>query len=241
MKIRSFNFFLTLLITMIGFSCGQSGSVKNGRTEENVKLKNGLDSTSYAIGVQMGDNIVRHQKDALPGVDSLNMDVLLQAFTEMVRDGKAKMNPSDAEMVIRTFIQKNAEIVAQKNLEASNAFLEKNKKRKDVITTKSGLQYKILIEGNGPKPKLKDKVRVDYTGRLLDGTIYDSSEQRGGPQVFVLDNVIKGWAEALQMMPAGSRWILYIPPDLAFGQRGQGRDIGPNMVLVIDVRLIDLQ
>lgn len=126
------------------------------------------------------------------------------------------------------------------NLKAGEEFLEKNKLREGVKTTESGLQYEVLHEGDGPKPKATDKVKCHYHGTLIDGTIFDSSVQRGQPATFPLNMVIKGWTEALQLMPVGSKYRLFLHPSLAYGERQTGSVIGPNSTLIFDVELLGI-
>jgi FKBP-type peptidyl-prolyl cis-trans isomerase FklB len=126
------------------------------------------------------------------------------------------------------------------NLRAGEEFLVNNKTREGVHTTASGLQYEVLTEGNGPKPKATDKVKCHYHGTLIDGTIFDSSVQRGQPATFPLNMVIKGWTEALQLMPVGSKYRLFLHPTLAYGERQTGAVIGPNSTLIFDVELLDI-
>jgi FKBP-type peptidyl-prolyl cis-trans isomerase FklB len=126
------------------------------------------------------------------------------------------------------------------NLKAGEEFLEKNKQRPEVHTTPSGLQYEVLKEGSGPKPKATDKVKCHYHGTLIDGTIFDSSVQRGQPATFPLNMVIKGWTEALQLMPVGSKYRLFLHPNLAYGERQTGSVIGPNSTLIFDVELLGI-
>lgn len=133
---------------------------------------------------------------------------------------------------------KNEKLAA--NLKVGEDFLEQNKQREGVHTTPSGLQYEVLTEGNGPKPKATDKVKCHYHGTLIDGTIFDSSVQRGQPATFPLNMVIKGWTEALQLMPVGSKYRLFLHPSLAYGERQTGSVIGPNSTLIFDVELLDI-
>jgi FKBP-type peptidyl-prolyl cis-trans isomerase FklB len=126
------------------------------------------------------------------------------------------------------------------NLKAGESFLEENKKREEVHTTASGLQYEILTQGTGPKPKATDKVKCHYHGTLIDGTVFDSSVQRGQPATFPLNMVIKGWTEALQLMPVGSKYRLFLHPSLAYGERQTGAVIGPNSTLIFDVELLGI-
>ncbi len=130
--------------------------------------------------------------------------------------------------------------VSQENLEAGKAFLEGNKSKEGVKTTESGLQYKVLKEGEGKSPGVSDRVRVHYEGTKIDGTIFDSSYKRGEPATFQADQVIKGWTEGLQLMKAGGKYRLFIPADLAYGVRGAGKEIGPNEVLQFDVELLEV-
>lgn len=125
-----------------------------------------------------------------------------------------------------------------KNLAAGQAFLEKNKERAGVVELPSGLQYEILVEGNGAKPSATDSVTCHYHGTLIDGTVFDSSVQRGQPATFPLNRVISGWTEALQLMPVGSKWRLFLPPNLAYGEQQVSAQIGPNSTLIFDVELL---
>jgi FKBP-type peptidyl-prolyl cis-trans isomerase FklB len=127
---------------------------------------------------------------------------------------------------------------SEANLKAGESFLAQNKSRPGVVETPSGLQYEVLTEGTGPKPSANNKVTCHYHGTLIDGTIFDSSVQRGQPATFPLNMVIKGWTEALQLMPTGSKWRLFLPPNLAYGERQTGSYIGPNSTLIFDVELI---
>jgi len=130
---------------------------------------------------------------------------------------------------------------AEENKASSEAFLTKNKARKEVTTTDSGLQYEVIKKGDGETPKADDKVKVHYHGTLPDGTVFDSSVERGEPISFAVNGVIKGWTEALQLMHVGDKWKLYIPADLAYGPRGAGPKIGPNQALVFDVELLGVE
>jgi FKBP-type peptidyl-prolyl cis-trans isomerase len=142
-------------------------------------------------------------------------------------------------MYLQTYFQQAAEKVANENLKIGNDFLASNKTREGVMETATGLQYEILNAGGGAKPLSTDKVKVHYHGTLIDGTVFDSSVERGSPATFGVTQVIKGWVEALQMMPVGSKWKLFIPADLAYGPRGQGK-IGPNSTLIFDVELLEI-
>ncbi len=213
-------------------SCQQGGT-------KDVKLETTVDSVSYAIGLLVGQNNLNNLTKA-PGGKDLDVTIMSAAFAEASAKGELKMTEEDANKMLQTYFQAAGKKEAQENLEEGNAFLEKNKARKGVITTESGLQYEILKEGKGPKPTKQDKVKVNYHGTLIDGTVFDSSVDRGEPATFGVGQVIKGWTEALQLMPVGSKWKVYIPANLAYGERGAGGDIGPNETLIFEVELLEI-
>ena len=161
-------------------------------------------------------------------------------FRLAVKGEEAAMTREEADAVVRTYFEKAGENEAQKNLEEGNAFLEENRQREGIKTTESGLQYEVMKEGTGEKPDSTDRVRVHYTGKLIDGTVFDSSVERGEPAVFRVDQVIPGWTEALQMMKVGAKWRIYLPSLIAYGERGAGADIGPNSALIFDVELLEI-
>ncbi|GAB4021750.1 macrophage infectivity potentiator Mip [Spirosoma koreense] len=181
------------------------------------------------------------------GLTELNTALLARGLEDALKDQKTALTQDQAGQIMNTFMQKqmatrNAEAmkVSAENKKAGNAFLAENKAKSGVITTTSGLQYSVEKEGTGAKPTATDRVKVHYTGRLLDGKVFDSSVERGTPAEFGVSEVIKGWTEALQLMPVGSKWKLYIPSDLAYGDRGAGGDIKPGSTLVFDVELLDI-
>lgn len=143
-------------------------------------------------------------------------------------------------MSITDKLQKMKQEKAEASLQAGEEFLKANKAKPGVVETASGLQYQVLKEGNGAKPSARDKVKCHYHGTLIDGTVFDSSVQRGQPATFPLNMVISGWTEALQLMPVGSKWRLFLPPSLAYGNRQTGAYIGPNSTLIFDVELLDI-
>jgi FKBP-type peptidyl-prolyl cis-trans isomerase len=142
--------------------------------------------------------------------------------------------------MIQKFFEKVSTKEAAKNAEEGKAFLEQNKTKEGVITTASGLQYEILKAGEGPKPTAEQNVKCNYHGTLINGTVFDSSVDRGEPATFNVSQVIPGWTEALQLMPVGSKWKLYIPGELAYGERGAGKNIGPNTTLIFEVELLEI-
>jgi len=199
-----------------------------------------LDRISYALGLSMGNNF------RASGISEINIQDFADGVAAVFQGSQPKMTYDEAKAEIQAFftaLEKKqraaAEEAGKANLAAGEAFLTENGKRAEVHTTSSGLQYEVLTEGNGPMPKAADQVEVHYTGKLLDGTVFDSSIDRGMPATFGVTQVIPGWVEALQLMKAGSKWRLYIPSNLAYGPNGApGSPIGPNATLIFDVDLI---
>lgn len=221
---------LAVTLGMMATSCGDS--------QTNVSLKNDVDSVSYAIGVNIGTGI-HNQLKTLPGAEA-NVDVLLAGLATTLKGDSAKMDVKDAIQYIQNYYTVASAKEATKNKEEGEKFLAENGKKSGVITTESGLQYQVMTEGTGAKPTATDKVKVHYTGTLLDGTKFDSSVDRGEPAVFGVNQVIKGWQEGLQLMPVGSKYIFWIPSELAYGTRGAGGDIKPNSVLKFEVELLEI-
>lgn len=217
-----------------------SASFTSCDSHKNASLKTAVDSASYAIGINTGANYRTNLK-TLPGGEA-NIDDLIAGFIQAIKGDSAamKMTPETAQQYLQTyFVEASAKEAAQ-NKEAGEKFLAENKTKEGVITTESGLQYKVEKEGTGEKPTAADRVKVHYTGTLLDGTKFDSSVDRGEPAEFGVSQVIRGWTEGLQIMPAGSKYIFWIPSDLAYGERGAGQDIKPNSVLKFEVELLEV-
>jgi len=193
-----------------------------------------LEDFSYALGLSIASNLIQ---SGVKTVDPVNfMNAIEDAFT-----GKQpKLSVQQANQILQDFMNEQQSGEAVKNLEDGLAFLAENLNAPGVTETASGLQYKILIDGDGEKPGATDEVRCHYHGTLIDGTVFDSSVQRGEPAVFPVNGVIQGWVEALQMMSVGSKWRLFIPSDLAYGERGAGASIGPNSALIFDVELLEI-
>lgn len=198
-----------------------------------------LDRISYALGLSMGNNF------RASGIENINVQDFADGVSAVYTGLAPKMSYDEAKEEIRLYfeaLQKKQEEAAAKlgeiNAQAGKEFLAENGKRAEVKTLPSGLQYEVLEEGDGPVPTADDQVVVHYTGKLIDGTVFDSSVDRGEPATFGVTQVIPGWVEALQLMKAGSKWRLFIPSDLAYGPRGAGGMIGPNQTLLFDVELI---
>ncbi|WP_077403417.1 FKBP-type peptidyl-prolyl cis-trans isomerase [Cellulophaga omnivescoria] len=199
-----------------------------------VNLNDSIHKFSYAFGVEIGSNL------KMVGIKSINYDVFAVAFEETL-NGNEKIAKVDASDLIRKNISELKELEAKKQRKEGELFLAENAKRESVKTTESGLQYEILTAGNGAKPTADDEVEVHYEGKLIDGTIFDSSIQREESIVFGVSQVIKGWTEALQLMPVGSKYRIYIPQELAYGERGAGGQIPPYAALIFDVELISIK
>ncbi|MDC3133671.1 FKBP-type peptidyl-prolyl cis-trans isomerase [Bacteroidota bacterium] len=198
------------------------------------KITNEIDSVSYSLGVNIGENI----KSQFPDIDLKNFEL---AIKDVLDDKKEpKITAADAQKVIQDFFKKQQAKASESTIEEGEKFLEDNKKRNNVITLESGLQYEILKSGEGPKPSLEDQVTTHYHGTLIDGTVFDSSVERGQPATFPVGGVIKGWTEALQLMSVGSKWKLFVPYNLAYGERGAGPQIGPYTTLIFEVELIKI-
>jgi FKBP-type peptidyl-prolyl cis-trans isomerase FklB len=197
------------------------------------------DKQSYAIGINVGKSLHRDDLDIDP-------KILLRGIQDEMAGGKALLTDDEVKAVLTQLgmavrqkqEEKRAEL-AEENKKASEAFLAENGKKEGVVTLPSGLEYKILTPGTGPKPTATDSVVCNYKGTLLDGTEFDSSYKRGQPATFPVSGVIKGWTEALQLMPVGSKWQLFIPSSLAYGERGQG-PIAPNSTLIFEVELMSI-
>ena len=194
-----------------------------------------MEKLSYAIGMSMAQNLMQS------GLKNIDIDAFVKAFTSVWNKADLDMDSNEANQLLQEYFTKQQDAMLNQNLEIGRAFLEENKKKANVITLPSGLQYEILTEGTGEKPKATDSVKCHYHGTLIDGTVFDSSVERGQPAVFGVTQVIQGWVEALQLMPVGSKWRLYLPSELAYGKQGAGRDIQPNSALIFDVELLGIE
>lgn len=233
MKLRTL-FYATALVLTVGVA----GCQNSGKKSE-VKLTNNNDSVSYALGVLIGENNKQQMKSA-PGVDQLNKEIILSAFEKAFSGDSVQIKPEKANAAIQAFFAKVSKGEGEKNQKAGEEFLSSNKGKSGVVTLPSGLQYEIIKAGSGPKPTAEDQVKCHYTGTTIDGKVFDSSVQRGEPAVFPVNRVIPGWTEALQLMPVGSKWKLFIPAALAYGEKGAGQDIKPNSTLIFEVELLEI-
>ena len=207
---------------------------------EKLELKNQKDKESYSLGYQFGQSL-----------KAQGLEINLEVYNSAIQDALSGSEPSlSQEEMQKTVLELQQRVVAarqkelkekaEKNLSESKAFMEENKKKEGVKTLPSGLQYKILTEGSGKTPKAADNVTVNYKGTLINGSEFDSSYKRGKPATFQVDKVIRGWTEALQLMKEGSKWQLFIPPQLGYGERGAG-PVPPNSTLIFEVELISVK
>ncbi|HON18562.1 MAG TPA: FKBP-type peptidyl-prolyl cis-trans isomerase [Salinivirgaceae bacterium] len=222
---------------------------KSNNEVQTVKLSTLNDSVSYAIGMQQGQQLLQGINQ-LELQNDLNKEILIQGFINALKEGTNQIDENQGRIIVQNYVQgkmaekrardeaKTAEDYASVKKEGED-FLKENAQRKGVTTTPSGLQYEILKQGKGPKPSINDKVKVHYHGMLIDGTVFDSSVQRGEPAVFGVTQVIQGWVEALQLMPVGSKWKIYVPQQLAYGPRNMGT-IKPYSTLIFEVELLEI-
>ncbi|OIP81870.1 MAG: peptidylprolyl isomerase [Porphyromonadaceae bacterium CG2_30_38_12] len=193
-----------------------------------------MDKVSYALGLSLGNNLMSS------GIKSLNYTNMAKGIQDVMENNTLDMSASEAQVVVNDFFQSLQAKAGESAIQEGKDFLTANATRPEVITLESGLQYEILSAGNGATPKASDKVKVHYHGSLINGTVFDSSVQRGEPATFGVTQVISGWVEALQLMPVGSKWKLFIPSELAYGSQGAGQQIGPYTTLVFEVELLDI-
>ena len=175
------------------------------------------------------------------GLKNIDVDSFVKAFNDVMNNNALSIEPQEANQILQDYFSKQQEEMLNKNIEEGKTFLAENSKKEGVTTLPSGLQYEVITEGSGDKPKATDSVKCHYHGTLLDGTVFDSSVQRGQPAVFGVNQVIKGWVEALQLMSVGSKWKLFIPSNLAYGEQGAGSSIEPNSTLIFEVELLGIE
>ncbi len=213
------------------WSCKSQKEVESKK----VDLTSQADSASYAIGVQIAENFVRQGLDT-----TMNVELIIEGIKDQIaKESKIAIEATD--QIVQSFFEEMQKAQSGDKLAEGEAFLTENGKRPEVTTTISGLQYEVIEMGNGAKPIASSTVKVHYQGTLLDGTVFDSSYERGEPISFPLNGVIKGWTEGLQLMPVGSKFKFVIPYNLAYGERGAGQLIGPFETLIFEVELLDIE
>lgn len=193
-----------------------------------------MDSVSYSLGVLVAQNLKQQ------GFDSLDAASLSKGIEDVLKNNALKIDVNAANQLVQNYVQAQQSKKYEKNITEGKQFLEANAKRTGVVTLPSGLQYEIMTAGTGPKPTADQSVTVHYHGTLMDGTVFDSSVERGEPATFGVTQVIQGWVEALQLMPQGSKWKLFIPYDLAYGERAAGQAIQPYSTLIFEVELLSI-
>ena len=197
-----------------------------------MKYTDELDKVSYSLGHSIASNLISS------GVTTINAEAFIDGLNVVFSGKMPEIMPDEANNILQDYFDKLQQAKGKEAKAEGEKFLAENKKKEGVVALPSGLQYKILTAGNGPKPKASDTVKCHYEGRLINGTVFDSSIRRNEPAEFPVSGVIAGWVEALQLMPVGSKWQLYIPSELAYGTHGAGQSIGPNQTLIFDVELL---
>lgn len=241
--------FIVALALVAGASLStiQAGKKNKKAPKSTLQLVSGSDSLSYTAGYVLAD-IVRDRflaglgKEVNDSEDSLQLSLAYQGLFDALRGDTTLFKTPQAERFLNNRVSDIRKAKEEKLKKVGIDFLKENAQKEGVVTLPSGLQYKVLKQGNGAVAKANDKVKVKYEGRLIDGTVFDSTDKHGGdPVTFSPSQVIKGWTEALCLMPVGSKWQLYIPQELAYGPRGAGNDIPPYSTLIFDVEVIDIE
>lgn len=214
-------------VSTLIFSC-------NNVDTSNSELLTQMDSVSYSLGVSVANNLKSS------GFETIESSAISAAFNDVFSENDVKISEEDANALIQDYFMELSQKKSQEATNKGQAFLDENASKEGVVTTASGLQYQVLTEGQGAKPVASDEVTVHYHGTLIDGTVFDSSVDRGQPATFPVGGVIQGWVEALQLMNVGSKYKLFIPSNLAYGERGAGGSIGPNETLIFEVELLSI-
>ena len=194
-----------------------------------------MKNLSYSLGMSMATQLMQ------TGLENLDVEAFVKAFTEIMKNEEPAMSLEEASKHIQAYFNAKQNEMLEMNKKEGERFLSENKEKENVVTLPSGLQYEILTVGDGPVPTATDTVKCHYHGTLIDGTVFDSSVQRGQPATFGVTQVIKGWVEALQLMPVGSKWRLFVPSNMAYGEQGAGNDIQPNSALIFEVELLGIE
>ena len=193
-----------------------------------------MDKFSYAIGLGIGQNLLSM------GAQGINVEDFAQAIADVLNRNELAMSHNEAREIVNKYFMELEEKMNAENIEKGKAFLAENAKKEGIVTLPSGLQYEVITEGNGKNPSATDRVKCHYEGTLIDGTLFDSSIKRGQPAVFGVNQVIKGWVEALQLMSEGSKWRLFIPSELGYGAQQAGEMIPPHSTVIFEVELIEV-
>lgn len=231
MKNISVLLIVAAVISISTWSCKSQNKVE----EKKIDLTSKVDSASYAIGMQIGQNFAQQGLDTV-----MNIDLIIAGLKDQIAK-EAKLDIAQTDKIVNDFFMEQQKSASSGKVKEGEDFLKENGKRKEVTTTASGLQYEVITMGTGPKPNASNTVKTHYRGTLLNGTEFDSSYKRNEPLSFPLSNVIKGWTEGLQLMPVGSKFKFYIPYNLAYGERGAGQLIGPYETLIFEVELISIE
>jgi FKBP-type peptidyl-prolyl cis-trans isomerase FklB len=220
---------LSILCLSALIACnGQKGKSK-------VELKSQADSVAYAIGTSIGSSM---KKD---GLDSLNLEILKMGLMTSMKGDSVLIDPMKSQMVIQNYLQEKQKVKGDANLAAGKKFLDENRTKPGVKELPDGLQYLVMKEGTGPIPTATDTVQVHYHGTLIDGTVFDSSVDKGQPIEWPVGKFIQGWTEALEMMKVGSKWKLFVPPSLGYGERGSGAKVPANATLIFEMELLGIK
>ncbi|HTF25613.1 MAG TPA: FKBP-type peptidyl-prolyl cis-trans isomerase [Candidatus Limnocylindria bacterium] len=219
----------------------KTGPATKPRTQSVLTLKTQKDKLSYALGMNLGSNLHKEKVEVDPAIVLRGLKDALAAGKMLLTEDEARATLTQLQTEVRSKQQEKMKVAGEMNKKEGVEFLAANKSKEGVVILPSGLQYKILTEGTGPKPTASDTVVCNYRGTLISGAEFDSSYKRGQPASFPVNGVIKGWTEALQLMPAGSKWQLFVPAELGYGDRGAGADIGPGATLIFEVELLSIQ
>lgn len=229
------NIFILLMVAVVISGTTWSCKSQNKVEKKKVELTSKVDSASYAIGMQIGQNFAQQGLDTV-----MNINLILEGIKDQIAK-EAKLDINKTDEIVQSFFSEMQKSQSSGKLKEGEDFLKENGKREGVVSTPSGLQYEVITMGTGPKPVATSTVKTHYRGTTLDGTEFDSSYKRNEPLSFPLNGVIKGWTEGLQLMPVGSKFRFFIPYDLAYGERGAGQLIGPFETLIFEVELIAIE
>jgi len=219
----------------------KTGPATKPSTQSVLTLKTQKDKLSYALGMNLGSNLHKEKVEVDPAIVLRGLKDALAAGKMLLTEDEARATLTQLQTEVRSKQQEKMKVAGELNKKEGVEFLAANKSKEGVVILPSGLQYKILTEGTGPKPTSSDTVVCNYRGTLISGAEFDSSYKRGQPASFPVNGVIKGWTEALQRMPVGSKWQLFVPAELGYGDRGAGADIGPGATLIFEVELLSIQ